>query len=87
MRLIDGDALMKKVCGNCQLNDCVPDATDTVYGCMFAESIDQMPTIEPERKKGHINMCNGFACCSECGKRIGIGCANYCGYCGAELEV
>jgi hypothetical protein len=52
MRSIDADALMKKVCGNCQRNDCTPDATDTVYGCMFAESINQMPTIEPKVRHG-----------------------------------
>lgn len=46
--LIDRDVLMEKVCGNCQQNDCVPDETDTVYGCIFAESIDQMPTIDAE---------------------------------------
>lgn len=48
MRPIDADALTEKVCGNCPGNDCAPDATDTVYGCMLAESIDQMPTIEAE---------------------------------------
>lgn len=47
----------------------------------------KQPTIEPERKKGHINICNGHECCSECGKCLGIGYTNYCGYCGAELEV
>lgn len=87
MRLIDADALMEKVCENCHENYCIPDATDTVYGCELAESINQMPTVEPERKKGHINICNGFECCSECGKCLGIGYTNYCGYCGAELEV
>ena len=46
MRLIDADALMKKVCGNCQRNDCVPDATDTVYGCMFAESVEEAKSFD-----------------------------------------
>lgn len=52
MRLIDADALMEKVCGNCQGYDCAPDATDTVYGCELAEIINQMPTIEPEVRHG-----------------------------------
>lgn len=52
MRPIDADALKKKVCGNCSLNDCVPDATDTVYGCDMMSMIDDMPTIEPEQKLG-----------------------------------
>ena len=51
MRLIDADALMEKVCENCHENYCIPDATDTVYGCELAESINQMPTVEPERKR------------------------------------
>lgn len=70
VRLIDANALMEKVCGNCQLNDCVPDATDTVYGCMFSESIDQMPTIEPEVRHGRMieGRYPNENKCSECGK-------------------
>ena len=79
MRLIDADALMENVCGNCQGYDCAPDATDTVYGCELAEIINQMPTIEPEvrqptvstepdRKLGHwIMMDADRAKCSLCG--------------------
>lgn len=41
---------------------------------------------EPVRRKGHINISNHIEYCSECGKSLGIGYTNYCGYCGAELE-
>ena len=43
--LIDRDALMKKVCASCSSNDCVPDATDTVYGCVFADAIQDAPAV------------------------------------------
>jgi hypothetical protein len=52
-----------------------------------ARIIDQMPTIEPEQKHGHIVTDRSIDYCSECGKCLGIGYTNYCGYCGAELEV
>lgn len=98
MRLIDADALMKKVCGNCQRNDCTPDATDTVYGCMFDESINQMPTIEPEVRRGRwiikrdefytaYNMY--YAECSECKHTESTGMAErikYCPNCGAQMD-
>lgn len=46
MRPIDADALKAKFCNHCDERDCKPDATDTVYGCVIADTIDNMPTIE-----------------------------------------
>lgn len=43
--LIDRDALMEKICAGCPQNDCVPDATDTVYGCMLADTIQDAPAV------------------------------------------
>lgn len=48
MRPIDADALKAKFCNHCDERDCKPDATDTVYGCVIADTIDSMPTIEAE---------------------------------------
>lgn len=51
MRPIDADALKAKFCNHCDERDCKPDATDTVYGCVIADTIDSMPTIEAELVK------------------------------------
>ena len=51
MRPIDADALKAKFCNHCDERDCKPDATDTVYGCVIADTIDSMPTIEVEPVK------------------------------------
>ena len=48
VRLIDGDALKAKFCNHCDERDCKPDATDTVYGCVIADTIDNMPTIKAQ---------------------------------------
>ena len=100
MRLIDADALMEKVCGNCQGYDCAPDATDTVYGCELAEIINQMPTIEPEVRHGRWirNATSEGYHCSNCGHHADspIGemidprdyecyLDKYCGGCGAQM--
>ena len=47
MRLIDADAIMEKVCERCSASDCVPDASDTVFGCMFAEEVESAQTLTP----------------------------------------
>lgn len=98
MRLIDADSLMKKVCEGCPRNDCTPDATDTVYGCMFADSIDSMPTIEAEPvRHGRWIALEGWfnksiVKCSVCGNTLdmdgvnaGRGDANFCPNCGARM--
>ncbi len=56
MRLIDADALKEKFCKHCDEQDCKPDATDTVYGCVIADTIDSMPTIEAELVNGWISV-------------------------------
>lgn len=56
MKLIDGDALKAKFCNHCDERDCKPDATDTVYGCVIADTIDNMPTIEAEPVNGWISV-------------------------------
>lgn len=94
MRLIDANALMEKVCGNCQRNDCVPDATDTVYGCMFSEIIDQMPTIEPEVRHGRWIPAKDvkkwissdkLVLCTEC-EELNSKRSTFCPNCGARMD-
>lgn len=93
MRLIDADALMEKVCGNCQGNDCVPDATDTVYGCELAEIINQMPTIKPEVRHGEweYRHADDWMFCTACGADAEGDCGEpletlYCPNCGARMD-
>ena len=96
MRPIDADALMKNICADCPGTDCVPDATDTVYGCMIAEIVENAPTIKPEVRCGRwieetepdengnvISMCNQCYHTDEHGMNIKI---PYCLYCGALME-
>ena len=95
MRLIDADALIEKVCEDCPRNDCTPDATDTVYGCMLADSIDQMPTIEPEVRHGRwipvangrggheCERCRNYAPSYQTGKE---NLSDDCPYCGAKMD-
>lgn len=60
MRLIDADALMKRVCEkecgphfNIDLCDIEDDSTDT--RCVFREYVRSEPTIEPEVRHGRWN--------------------------------
>ena len=100
MRLIDADAIMEKVCGNCQGYDCKPDATDTVYGCELAEIINQMPTIEPEVRHGRWILCedqynvdndNGnyayyCSCCKHQDVHAESAKVSFCWNCGALMD-
>lgn len=93
MRLIDADALKERVCGDCPGNDCTPDATDTVYGCTLVDSIDQMPTIEPEVRHGRWIMLEPYGAhhtrrrkCSECGEIKAQELTNFCPDCGADMR-
>lgn len=84
--LINKEKLLRELCGMCCAGE--KYKCRNPWGeCDEAMLIKKQPTIEPERKKGHINICNGHECCSECSRCLGIGYTNYCGYCGAELEV
>ena len=82
MRAIDVDALKTKIYAD---YDTCNGAYEFIAQILLR--IEAAPTIESERKKGHINIHNHIEYCSECGKSLGIGYTNYCGYCGAELEV
>jgi hypothetical protein len=96
MRTIDADALMEKVCKNCPRYDCTPDATDTVYGCMFADSVESMPTIEPEVQCGrwivHTTWHGMFGLihseCSECkfDRNGDLSSWKFCPNCGADMR-
>lgn len=101
MRQIDADALIKDIAESVRyVNEWEKEShekkdeqglkcaieTRRALQAMISR-LAEAPAIELERKKGHINICNGFECCSECGNCLGIGYTNYCGYCGAELEV
>ena len=102
MRPIDADALKVKFCNHCDERDCKPDATDTVYGCVIADTIDSMPTIEAEPVK-HVRWIIDYAegtkiyhaHCSECNKEPdrNIGgdyyidkLSDYCPNCGAKMD-
>ena len=81
MKLIDVDALKEKIYKDF-------DRCHSVYeftACILLR-IEAAPKIEPERKQGHIITDNCIDYCSECGKSLGIGYMNYCGYCGVKLD-
>lgn len=94
MRLIDADALKAKFCNHCDERDCKPDATDTVYGCVIADTIDNMPTIETEPvKHGQwINTNNpNHLRCSNCDiihmiAQYPNGKISYCPNCGVRMD-
>lgn len=86
-RMIDADKLKERV-----------EYINSEYGHIYDE-IDNMPTIEPERKRGKwiINKY-GYVVCSECkynAPRIMTGClanrhldydkSDYCWHCGAKM--
>lgn len=60
MRMIDADALKAKFCNHCDERDCKPDATGTVYGCVIADTIDSMPTIEAITREQYHDMTERF---------------------------
>ena len=98
MRLIDGDALMKRLgiaydCRECDQNKspyCTwkPDVVDV------CQIIADAPTIEPERPKGHWIIDGHHIQCSVCAERM---CNTdregdpiprfFCPNCGAEMEM
>ena len=91
VRPIDANALMENVCENCPRYNCTPDATDTVYGCMFADSIEAMPTIEPEVRHGRwietTVRGNQSIICSACSAENQTICpSNFCPNCGARMD-
>lgn len=102
MRLIDADALFKDIC------DSINEMTKIGIGvdgewlwAKLNDSLENAPTIEPERKKGKwigkhemslfSNPDSITYRCSECNYPIytiyGIPkCSNYCPECGAKME-
>ena len=83
MRLIDADALWKNIT---KKYDYAPDWDG------IAETIDEQPTIEPERKKGKwILHKDGSGTCDQCSiKQIAVwdydGWQNFCGHCGSDMR-
>lgn len=54
----------------------------------YKDQIDDLPAIEPERKKGEwIDKEGGIATCSVCGNRWGVwSTMKYCPDCGADMR-
>lgn len=99
MRMIDGDALKDRL--QALSYDDWNQGVSTTWANAYAECADMvgdMPTIEPERKKGkwikhsigHEHTPWGFDC-SECGEWLVVGEEivkkyNYCPNCGADMR-
>lgn len=85
-RLIDADALKKSVL---DLQDCYNGFSDTYDKACIIGTIDEQPTIEPERKKGEWldkgAEYNIRWTCSECGRRD-MHIYNFCPDCGADMR-
>ena len=67
MRLIDADALIRKICGNECGSVCDEECENAA--CNFYDYIMDAPTIEPEVRHGHwenIPGMNNTVFCSEC---------------------
>lgn len=75
-RLIDANALMKKICGHecgCNPEDCDGMESETVV-CNFHAYVSEQPTIEPEVRHGRwIPLENGKYRCSSCGHKTDLG--------------
>ena len=78
MRLIDADELKEIYSGN-----------GTFTSAHFRTAIDEMPTIEPEQKKGKWidarDYCGEFLC-SNCHETNINNSYKYCPNCGAKME-
>lgn len=95
-RLIDADALMRRICGakcGCEYEECGNEGD-----CDFDHFIFWAPTIDPESLRpvgrwepvhetkivnGHLLFADGYEC-SKCHKGHSGG--NYCESCGARME-
>lgn len=51
---------------------------------VFEDTIEQMPSVQPEQKHGRWIIENGSVCCSECGEPNMEW--NYCPICGADMR-
>lgn len=93
-RYIDADELKAKFCNHCDERDCKPDATDTVYGCVIADTIDNIPIIEAEPVKHGRWIKMGYEDyeCSNCKAALWARKVNpvekykYCWSCGAKMD-
>ena len=86
MRLIDADAIPWT-----DLNSNNPNSDIKVL-VTFAEKVNRMPTIEPERKKGKWMTTRpdapmfGFYYCPLCGRKKTSPQDNFCPNCGADMR-
>ena len=85
MRLMDADALQRKICGakcGCEYEDCGNEGD-----CAFDHFIFHAPTIEaePVRHGRWIEHDDGVFTCSECGNAESIE-SYFCRYCGAKMD-
>ena len=77
MRLINADAYIEWLCGQCENNKFCEEDEDGK--CLLVQSIEDAPTIE-ERRTGHWVKVHGYCtpggdpvwACSECGKGIHV---------------
>ena len=96
MRAIDGDILEKKL--KDAINMCMSIDTSGLSELKAVlEDVEEMPTIEPERKKGHWirhpeqrNIFNGKTIeCSECHEKYTVQYVEdewFCRHCGADMR-
>ncbi len=92
MRAIDADALKKYITSACEdikhlFND--NGIVAKLITESFCKDIDEQPTIEPERKKGHWLLFGDsymeFCKCSNCGHSEDSR-KNFCPECGADMR-
>lgn len=85
MRLIDGDALEREISVLHSMTDDYGIQTGYVI-CM--RSIEDAPTIEPQRTGRWIDAQYPYSKCSICGEELDTLSyeANYCPNCGARME-
>ena len=86
MRLIDADALQRKICGakcGCEYEDCGNEGD-----CAFDHFIFHAPTIEAEpvrHGRWLVDSRTGMSFCSECLDYAVEADTNYCPNCGAKM--
>lgn len=89
MKLIDADALVKKVCKiscNKDRNACPHINSCFETGCKTVIAIENAPAIEAEPvRRGYWVENYGTHKCSECGE-ISCCSGNYCPDCGAKMD-